>query len=182
MITPKLHATMNEQIKHEIESAYIYLSMEAYFHRIGLDGMAQWMRVQTQEEMIHAMMFFDHLRNRNAKITLLDVKQLKTEWTSPLEAFKDAYEHEQFITGKINSLMKIALEENDFASLPLLNWFVNEQIEEEANTSKAVQKLELVGECSNGLLTLDREMGTRIFAYPANVADLGLGPTKGAVV
>jgi ferritin len=181
MITPKLHLAMNEQIKHEIESAYIYLSMEAFFHRIGLDGMAQWMRVQTQEEMIHAMMFFDHLRNRNAAITLFDLKQLKTDWKSPLEAFKDAYAHEQFITGKINDLMKIALAESDFAALPLLNWFVNEQIEEEANTSKASAELELVGDDKRGLLMLDREMGARIFAYPANVADLGLGPTQGAV-
>ena len=154
---------MNEQIKHELESYYIYLSMVAYFHSVNLDGMAHWMRVQAHEEMIHAMKFFDHIVNRGGTVTLLDVKQLKTVWKSPLEAWKDAYAHEQFITGKIYNLVKIARKDNDFASETLLNWFTNEQIEEEANTDKVARQVELVENSKEGLFMLDRELGARVF-------------------
>jgi ferritin len=163
MIGKKMFDAINEQIKNELESAYIYLSMTAYFHGQNLDGMAHWMRVQVHEETIHAMKFFDHLTNRGSSPVLLDLKQLKTAWKSPLEAWKDAYAHEQFITGKIHALMKIARKENDYTAEPLLAWFANEQIEEESNTDKVVRQLERVGESKQGLFMLDRELGTRIF-------------------
>ena len=102
---------MNEQIKHELESSYIYLSMVAYFHSQNLDGMAHWMRCQVHEETIHAMKFFDHIISRGGAVVLLDLKQLKLTWESPLEAWKDAYAHEQFVTAKIHNLIKIAREE-----------------------------------------------------------------------
>ena len=104
MIGKKLRDAMNEQIKHELESYYIYLSMAAYFHSENLDGMAHWMRVQCHEEQVHAMKFFDHIIDRGGQVELLDLKQIKTKWSSPLEAWKDAYEHEKFVTGKINSV------------------------------------------------------------------------------
>jgi ferritin len=163
MISDKLHTAMNEQIKHELESAYIYLSMVAYFHKENLDGMAHWMRCQVHEETIHAMKFFDHLTDRGVAVKLLDLKQLKTAWKNPLEAWKDAYAHEQFITRKIHDLLKIARKENDFAAEPLLAWFVNEQIEEESNTDKVCRQMEMVGNSKEGLFMLDRELGTRIF-------------------
>ena len=166
MINEKMQQAMNEQIKHEFYSAYLYLSMAAYFHRIGLDGMAQWMRVQAMEEEVHAMKFYDHIRDRDGMIQLLAVDGPQAEWASPIEAWKAAYAHERLITGKINGLMKLANEVGDYASLPLLNWFVNEQIEEEASTAKPVQELELIGGKGDGLLMLDREMGTRTFTMP----------------
>ena len=163
MIGKKMSQAMNEQIKHELESYYIYLSMVGYLHSLSLDGMAHWMRVQAHEEMIHAMKFFDHIVDRGGEVTLLDVRQLKTRWESPLQAWQDAYAHEQFITGKIYALVKLARKENDYASETLLNWFTNEQIEEEANTDKVARQLALIGESKDGLLLLDRELGTRIF-------------------
>ena len=163
MIGKRLLEAMNEQIKHELESYYIYLSMAAYFHSQNLDGMAHWMRCQAHEEMIHAMKFFDHINDRGHEVTLLDLKQLKTSWSSPLEAWKDAYAHEQFITTKIHNLVKIARKENDFASDSMLNWFTKEQIEEEANADKNVRQMERVENSREGVFMLDRELGARIF-------------------
>lgn len=164
MIPQKVRNIMNEQITHELESYYIYLSMAAYFHSMNLDGMAHWMRCQAHEETIHAMKFFDHIYNRGGVVELRDVKQLKTAWASPIEPWKDAYEHEQFITSKINGVMKVAREENDYAAEPLLNWFVNEQIEEEATTSKIYEEMKRIGDSKDGLFMIDRELGARVFS------------------
>ena len=163
MIGKRLESAINEQIKNELESYYIYLSMAAYFHAANLDGMASWMRAQAHEEMIHAMKFFDHINDRGGTVTLVDLKQLKTGWTSPLEAFQDAYQHEQFISGKIHELTTIAREERDYASEPLLAWFSDEQVEEEATAGKIVAELEMVGDDKSALLMLDRELGSRAF-------------------
>ena len=163
MIPENVRTKMNEQIKHELESAYIYHSMAAYFHSKSLDGMAHWMRSQVHEETIHAMKFFDHIIERGGQVELLDLKQLKTTWSSPLEVWEDAYEHEQFITGKINGIMKTARETNDYAAEPLLSWFIDEQIEEEANTSTVCEQMKLIGDSKQGLIMLDRELGSRPF-------------------
>lgn len=161
MIGKKMKEALNEQIKYELESAYLYLAMVAYFESISLEGMAQWMRVQSKEEVEHAMKFFDHINERSGHVELLSIAQPKKKWSSPLEAFKAAYEHEQFITGKINELVKIAAEETDHAAGILLQWFVSEQVEEEASTSRVVDMLERIGDSGHGLLLLDRELGTR---------------------
>jgi len=166
MINKKINQEFNQQIKEELESAYIYLSMAGYFHSQGLDGMAQWMKAQTVEEMIHAMKFFDHLTERDGRVELLPLGIKKTEWSSPLEAFQDAYKHEQYITGKINDLVKLADDEKDYAANAMLQWFVTEQVEEEASTSKVAHELELVGGKGDGLLMLDRELGQRMINYP----------------
>lgn len=163
MICEKIRDAMNEQIKHELESFYIYLSMAAYFHEQGLDGMAHWMRCQAHEEMIHAMKFYDHIIDRGGMVTLQDLRQIKTKWKKPLEAWQDAYEHEKFITGKINALTKLSREENDYTSEPLLSWFLNEQIEEEKNTEKVSRELAMVETSKEGILMLDRELAARIF-------------------
>lgn len=163
MINEKVRNAMNEQVKLELESFYIYMSMVAYFHNQGLDGMAHWMRCQAHEEMIHAMKFFDHILDRGGAVTLLDLKQIKTTWKEPLEAWQDAYEHEKFITGKINGLTKISREENDYTSEPLLSWFLNEQIEEEKNTEKVSRELAMVKGSKEGILMLDRELAARVF-------------------
>ena len=114
MIGERLNSAINDQIRNELESYYIYLSMAAYFHSNSLDGMGHWMRAQAHEEMIHATKFMEHLIDRDGKVVLQDLKQLKTEWSSPLEAFQDALEHERFISGKINDLTTIAREEKDY--------------------------------------------------------------------
>ena len=165
MIGKKLNDAISDQIKNELESYYIYLSMAAYFHSKALDGMGHWMRVQAHEEMIHAMKFMNHLIDRSGKVVLKDLKQLKTSWKSPLEAFQDAFKHEQFITGKINDLTTIARAEKEYGSEPMLAWFADEQVEEESNTGKIAEQIEMVGADKSGLLMLDRELAAR--AYPA---------------
>ena len=165
MIGERLNAAINDQVKNELESYYIYLSMAAYFHSNSLDGMGHYMRAQAHEEMVHAMKFVEHLIDRGGKVVFQDLKQLKTEWNSPREAFQDALEHEKFISGKINDLTTIVREERDYASEPLLAWFTDEQIEEEATAGKITDELEMIGDDKSALLMLDRELGTR--AYPA---------------
>jgi len=163
MIPPKVRDVMNEQIKNELESSYIYLSMASYFHGLNLDGMAHWMRSQAHEETIHAMKFFDHIIDRGGEVKLLDLKQLKTAWKSPFEAWEDAYKHEQFITGKINDIMAVVRDVKDFAAEPMVSWFVSEQIEEEAGTSKIYERMKMIGESNQGLMMLDRELAARVF-------------------
>jgi len=156
MIGKRMQDAMNEQIKHELESAYLYLSMVAYLNAEGLDGMAQWMTVQTQEEIAHAMRFFNHLSERGGRVELLPLAQPQKEWASPLEAFKAAYGHEQFISGTI-----VAEEENDNPAKIMLQWFVSEQVEEEDSTRKVVELLERIGDSGHGLVMVDRELGAR---------------------
>ena len=165
MMSPRLVQAFNAQIKCEFESSYLYLSMAAYFHGKSLDGMAHWMRCQAHEEMVHAMKFMDHLLDRGAAVQLQNLDQLKTEWASPLQAWQEAYSHEQFISSKINELTTIAREEKDYQSEPILAWFAEEQIEEEATSSKIADQVEMVADAKAGLLLLDRELGGR--AFPA---------------
>ncbi|MFH1010106.1 MAG: ferritin [bacterium] len=161
MIGAKMQEALCEQIKHELESAYLYLAMAAHFHSQGLDGMAHWMRVQAQEEIAHAMKFFDHIQERGGRIELLALAKPKKEWPSALVAFQEAYQHEQFITSKIHALIELATKEIDHAMGPVLHWFVDEQIEEEASTSQIAQMLERIGSSGSGLVMLDHELGSR---------------------
>ncbi len=172
MIPKKLEEAFSEQIRHELESAYLYLAMAAYFDSKGLEGMARWMRAQTQEEVTHAMRFYKHIVERGGRPQLQPISILQQEWASPQAAFAAAYEHEKFITGRINELVKLSQTENDYASRTLLQWFVDEQVEEEASTSKIAQELELVGSDGRGILMMDRELGQRVFVLPADLAGL----------
>ena len=165
MISRKIQNAFNEQIEEELESAYLYLSMVGYFHSTGLDGMAQWMRVQVQEELAHAMKFFDFINERDGKVKLLPISTKRhKKWESPLEAFRAAYKHEQYITGLINDLVQLARDENDNAASIFLQWFVTEQVEEEANTSKVAQMLERIGDSGHGLFMMDQKLGVRTIA------------------
>ena len=166
MINAKLETKMNEQITNEIYSSYLYLAMAAYFSDLNLDGMAQWMKVQAQEELTHAMKFFAHIADRGGRVRLAQIDQPQAEWASPYEAFAAAYKHEQFISGTINELMDLAQQEKDFAAIPMLNWFVEEQIEEESSTEKPMRMLERIGDSGQALMMFDREMAARTFTYP----------------
>ena len=166
MIPDKITKAFNEQIMHEYFSAYLYLSMAAWLETEGLEGMGQWMRVQALEEMSHAMKFFDHILERGGEPELLAIKKPQAKWDSPLAAFNDALAHEQFISGKINDLMTLSIAENDHGSRTMLQWFVDEQVEEEDNASKNVYNLRMVGDKGQGLLMLDREFGSRVFKLP----------------
>lgn len=166
MITPKLEKAINTQINAEIWSAYLYLSMAAYFAALNLKGFANWMRVQTQEEMVHAMKFYDYLIARSGRVRLTPLAGPSIDWKSPLFAFREAYQHEQKVTGLINGLKDLALAEKDHATATMLDWFVTEQVEEESSADAVVQKLKLIGSDTSALFLLDQELGTRVFTPP----------------
>ena len=168
MIGKKIEQAFNDQIREELESAYIYLAMAAYFESEGLEGMAKWMKAQTIEEILHAMKFVDHINERGGRVTLQALKQPPAEYASALDAFKAAYQHEQHITGTIHRLVDLAAAEKDHPAAAMLQWFVTEQVEEEDSTSKVAEMLARVGDSGNGLFMLDRELGRR--ALPVSVA------------
>ena len=161
MISKALQDALNEQIKNELYSAYLYLSMSAYFERINLPGSARWMRLQSQEETSHAMKFFDHLNDRGGTVVLQAIDQPPSEFKSPLEMFQQALAHEQKVTGMINKLYALAVKENDYPAQVELQWFVTEQVEEEKNATQIVELLKMVGEHSPSLLMIDRQLGAR---------------------
>jgi len=162
VIKKELEADLNEQIKEELASAYLYLSMSAHFAAEGWDGMAGWMRIQAQEEQGHAMRIFDHIVERGGRVKLHSLAEPEAKWASPLAAFQAAYKHEQHITACIHSLVERAQKEKDHAAAAMLQWFVTEQVEEEDHTMKAVQLLERVGTEGRGLVIADRELGSRV--------------------
>jgi ferritin len=152
---------MNKQIQAELYSSYIYLSMAAYYESVNLPGFGQWMRLQAQEELAHAMKFFDHINDRGGRVELLAIDAPPAEFDSPLAAFKAAYEHERKVTGLIHDLYGLATQHKDFAAQSLLQWFVDEQVEEEKSTLEVVEQLEMVGDHKMGLFMMDRELGQR---------------------
>ena len=161
MLSAKLQDAFNKQINAELFSSYLYLSMSACFEAIDLKGMAHWMRLQAGEENLHAMRIFDFVNDRSGRVTLAAIEAPKAEWKSPLEAFEDAYKHETKISGMINDLMNLAAVEKDGASHDFLEWFVREQVEEEAAAQLIVGQLKLVGDSGVGLYMLDQQLGQR---------------------
>ena len=167
MIGKKMQGALNEQINAELYSAYLYLSMVAYFESVNLPGFANWMRAQTQEEVMHAMKIYDYVNERGGRVILKSIGEPQTEWESLLDAFEAAYEHEKKVTGLINGLVNLAIEEKDHAANMFLQWFVNEQVEEESSADAIVQKLKLMANAPGGMYMLDNEMGQRVFTPPA---------------
>ena len=168
MISKKMERALNEQINAELYSAYLYLSMVAYFESVNMPGFAIWMKAQTQEEVAHAMKIYDFVNERGGRVILKPIEEPQTEWASPLAAFKAAYKHEQKVTGLINGLVNLAIEEKDHATNNFLQWFVNEQVEEESSVDEVVQKLKMVDKAPGGQFMIDKELGQRIFTPPAN--------------
>ena len=156
-----IESAFNEQLNAELFSSYLYLSMAAYFESQNLKGMAGWMRMQAIEEHMHAMKFFDFINERGGRVTLAKIKEPKTEWSSPLDVFEDTCAHESKVTGLINELVDLALNEKDHAANAFLQWFVTEQVEEEGTTQEIRDKLKLVSDNPVALFMIDREMGGR---------------------
>ncbi|MEP0826976.1 MAG: ferritin [bacterium] len=161
MISDKMQKALNDQLREEYFSSYLYLSMAAYFHSRNLDGFANWMMKQSDEEKGHAMKFYEYINEQQGKVVLGALEKPQTDWASPLAAFQDAYKHEQKITGLIHSLTDMAMAEKDHATHIFLHWFVEEQVEEESNVSKVVEMLKMVNDHPQGLLMLDRALGER---------------------
>jgi ferritin len=161
MLGKVIQDAMNEQMKSEFYAAYQYLSMAAYCESENLPGFAHWMRTQAQEETQHAMKFYDFILDRNGRVVLQAVEEPVVEFGSPLEVFERALEHEQRVTAMINDLYGLAVRENDYASQTFLQWFVTEQVEEEKNAGDVVETLKMIGDRSEALFLLDRELGRR---------------------
>ena len=166
MLDEKLEKALNDQLNAEFYSAYLYLSMAAYFRSINLSGFANWMEVQYQEEVAHAMKFYNYINERGGRVQLGTIQAPPTQWDSPLAVFEAALEHEQKVTGLINDLVELAIQEHDHATNIFLQWFVTEQVEEEDSASEVVEKLKLMGDARGGLFMLDRELGQRTFTPP----------------
>lgn len=166
MLNKRVEEELIKQVNEEMFSAYLYLSMSAYFMSKNLTGFANWMRVQFQEESFHAHKMFDYIISRGGDAKLLAIAEPPHEWRDVITVFAAAYSHEQHITGRINHMMGVATEEKDFTTVQFLQWFLNEQIEEEANASGILEELKLVEGKGAALLMLDREMKTRVFTPP----------------
>ncbi len=166
MFSEKMTKAMADQVNAEFYSAYLYLSMNSYLESINLAGMANWMRMQTQEELYHGMKMYDFILERGGRIILDGIAQPPAEWDSALAVFENAYAHEQKVTALINNLVNIAQDERDHATNIFLQWFITEQIEEEANASGIVHKLQLIGNDASGLFALDQDLGSRVFTPP----------------
>lgn len=160
-MTNSLLNALNEQVNHEFYAAYLYLSMSAYFEASTLPGFAHWMKVQAQEEVGHAMKIYSFILDRGEKVTLKAIAQPPTEFKSPLDAFQQALAHEQKVTSLINSLYELAQKEKDYPAQVMLQWFIDEQVEEEKNASEIVTKLQMIGDSKGMLLHLDHQLGKR---------------------
>jgi len=167
MIGKKMQEAFNNQIAAEFFSAHLYLAMAAYLQSIDLPGFAHWMRIQYQEEVVHGMKMFDFVIERDGRALVKAFDAPQAEWKGPLSVIEAVYEHEQKVTGLIYNLLDIAQSEKDHASVIFLQWFVNEQVEEEASAKQIVQQLKLIGDSRAGLFQLDRELGLRVFTPPA---------------
>ncbi len=163
----RIEKELNSQLNNEFFSSYLYLAMAAYCDSISLPGFANWMRSQAQEELFHAMKFYDYILERGFKVDLLKIDQPEKEWGSPLNMFEEVLKHEQFITESINNLVNVAEEEKDHATRIFLEWFVSEQVEEEASADAVLQKLRLTGGQGSALFMIDKELSTRTFTPPA---------------
>jgi ferritin len=161
MFSPVVQDKMNQQIMHEMYSAYMYLSMSAHCESTNLPGFASWLRMQAEEEMEHAMKFYDFIHERNGKVVLFAIDQPPSEFGTPLEIFEQVYAHEQKVTGLINSIYELSVKENDYPSQIFLHWFIEEQVEEESNSSQILETLKMIGDSANGLFMLDHQLGKR---------------------
>lgn len=162
----RVEEELNLQINREIYSSYLYLSMSAYFSATGLKGMANWTKIQYQEELAHAMKMFDYVSERGGRVILEKIDRPAIEWDSVLDVFEGVLSHEEYITKSINELMHIATEEKDYATVNFLQWFVGEQVEEEANANEILDQLELIEDNKMGLVMLDKELAQRVFVDP----------------
>jgi len=161
VISKKLQEALNNQINRELYSAYLYAAMAAYFESVSLRGFAHWMMEQAKEEVGHAMKLYEYLVERGGRVVLGALEAPPAEWKSPVDVFETTYEHEQKVTQMINDLVKLAREGNDYATEVFLQWFVSEQVEEEASVIEVLEKLKLVEDAPGGLFMLDRELGQR---------------------
>lgn len=167
MLSDKMQKAINGQINKELFSSYLYMAMSMFLEQEDLTGAASWMRVQALEELTHAEKLMNYVNERSGLVELEALEKPQVSWETPLDAFRAALEHERFISASINGLVKLAREEDDYMSDNFLQWFVAEQVEEEASVSEVIRMFSIAGKGGGGLLMIDRELGARMFTPPA---------------
>ena len=160
-LSKALQGALNDQIHKEYYSSYLYLAMSAHLEAQNLPGAAKWTRIQSQEELSHALKLFDHMIDRGNRVALAAIQQPPAEYGSALQLFEKVLEHEQHVTASIHALYALAVKEQDYPAQVMLQWFVTEQVEEEKNASQVVEQLKAVGESKTSLMLLDRHLGKR---------------------
>lgn len=166
MINEKMEKAFNDQINKELYSSYLYLSMSAYFQNLGLSGFANWMKVQVQEENFHAMRMFDYVISRGGRVILEAIDKPGYQWKSVLDVYEETLAHEEYVTSLIYKLSDVADEVKDRATISFLQWFIDEQVEEEATASDIIAKLKLISENGDALYAMDKEFATRVYTPP----------------
>ena len=166
MISEKMQDALNEQVNKEFYSAYLYLAMSAYCNTIGLPGFANWMRQQYEEESLHVTKMYDYILDQGGKIHLKKIDEPPQEYGTPVNIFEQTLAHEQFVTGCINELMGIAVDERDYATQTFLQWYVTEQVEEESNVNDILAPLRMVGDDGGGLMMIDQQLSQRLPPAP----------------
>ena len=161
MISDSMLTALNDQVKHEYYSSYLYLAMAAHFEAANLGGFAHWMKVQAREEMGHAMKFYEYIYDQGSRVTLQAIDQPPADFGSPLLVFQAALEHERKVTGLIRNLYSLAVKENDYATQGALQWFINEQVEEEKNATQIVEQLKMIGDQGAALFMMNAQLGGR---------------------
>ena len=163
MLSKNIEEAINNQINAEFWSAYLYLSMAMDCQEKGLPGIANWFEIQFQEEQAHAIKFKNYLISRGGRVILKPIDEVQTEWDSVLAMFEDTYKHEQIVTGLINDIYQLAIDERDFATQSMLNWFIDEQVEEEETALGLIDSVRLIGNHGYGMYKLDKDLATRVF-------------------
>lgn len=171
MISQKIQDAINAQINAEFWSAYLYLSMGQFFENEGHTGIANWFKIQFKEEQAHAEIFMNYLNSRGGRVILKAIDEVPTEWKSPLHAYEHTLEHEQKVTSLINDIYALAEAEKDYATCNKLNWFVEEQVEEEETARGLIDKLKMIGDNGLALYTLNQELAARTYTAPAPLAE-----------
>ncbi len=166
MLNKKLELELNKQVNAEFYSAYLYLSMSAFLASKNLSGFSNWMKVQFEEEQFHALKLYQYILDRGGRVELEKIEKPKTEWTNIVNVFEEVLAHEEKITSLINNLVDLAIQEKDHATVNMLQWFVEEQVEEEANASDLLGQLKLIQGKGSGLYMIDKELKQRVFTPP----------------
>ncbi|UZP68515.1 ferritin [Desulfovibrio mangrovi] len=166
MLSDAMNKALNDQVKWEMYSSYLYLSMSAYFADLGMAGFAHWMRTQAQEELFHAMKFYDYINERGGRVQLQPIEAPQHTWKNTIDVFEETLKHEQHVTARINNLANLALDERDHATSIFLQWFISEQVEEEDSVKDVLGKLRMINGEGQGMLMLNNELGTRVFTPP----------------
>ena len=179
MISEKMNEALNVQANRELYSSYLYLSMSYYFESTALAGFASWMRVQAGEELVHTMKMLDYVASSGGRAKMMAVEAPQLSWASPLQAFQHVWDHERVVTGLIHALVKVAESESDAATKSFLEWFVEEQVEEEESSDNVLKMVQAAGSDSSALKAADRELGQRRFKFPRGfeIFPFGAAPT-----